>query len=483
LTGLRHGQPFPMAIKLGAMQINDQPFFTALVADISDRKAMIEHLRNLAEHDDLTELHNRSYFMDELERVVDRARRHQQHCTLLYIDLDNFKYVNDTLGHLAGDRLLVEVSQLLVRRARRGDLIARLGGDEFTMLLYGTRAEEAHAIAESFRKALDDYCLLHNGEHVNIGCSIGAATITGETRSAEEALSHADFACHQAKRGGRNRVHVFEKQDEANVAALSLDMGWSRRIKDAIRENRLVLATQPILDLRSGRSRIQEVLVRLQDEQENIVVPDGFLPSAERFGLAVEIDRWVIRHAIRLLAQQRLEQPDLCFSINLSGQTLSHPGLSDVVVVALAEQHLDPAALIFEITETAAIADMSNAIAFLERLKALGCKTALDDFGSGMSSFAYLRDMPVDYVKIDGRFISNMPNSTVDQAMVRAMNDIAHALGKETIAEYVECEKCLVQLREFGLDYAQGNFLGRPVLPAQQTGVVRNGNNLQLIQN
>jgi len=464
LMALRRQQPFPMAIKLGTMQLDNQIYYTALVEDISERKAMLEHLRTLAEHDDLTHLYNRSYFMSELERVVERARRLQQLCTLLYIDLDNFKYVNDTLGHLAGDRLLVEVSQLLGRRARRGDLLARLGGDEFTMLLYGTRADEARAIAESFRKALDEYQFRHDGEVVNIGCSIGAATISEDTRSSQEALSHADFACHLAKLGGRNRIHVFEKEDEINVAAMSIDMGWSRRIKDAIRDNRFVLASQAIIHLQSGKALIHEILVRLRDERDNIVMPDGFLPSAERFGLSADIDRWVIVNTIRHLASLRQFVPELRYTINLSGQTLSQPDVAELIVTELGRQKLDPAALIFEVTETTAIADMLSAEAFLGRLKSIGCKTALDDFGSGMSSFAYLRDLPVDIVKIDGRFVRNLAANPVDQAMVRAMNDIAHALGKETIAEFVESEDSLKLLREIGVDYVQGFHMGRPNL-------------------
>jgi len=464
LIALRRQQPFPMAIKLGTMKLGGQSYYTALVEDISERKAMLEHLRTLAEHDDLTNLYNRSYFMAELERVVERARRQQQHCTLLYIDLDNFKYVNDTLGHLAGDRLLVEVSQLLGRRARRGDLVARLGGDEFTMLLYGTRADEARTIAESFRKALDEYHFRHDGEVVNIGCSIGAATISEDTRSSQEALSHADFACHLAKLGGRNRIHVFEKEDELNVAAMSIDMGWSRRIKDAIRDNRFVLASQPIIHLQSGKAVIHEILVRLRDERDNIVMPDGFLPSADRFGLSAEIDRWVIVNTIRHLAVRRQFMPELRYTINLSGQTLSQPDVAELIITELGCQKLDPAALIFEVTETTAIADMLSAEAFLARLKSIGCKTALDDFGSGMSSFAYLRDLPVDIVKIDGRFVRNLGANPVDQAMVRAMNDIAHALGKETIAEFVESEDSLKLLHEIGVDYAQGFHMARPNL-------------------
>jgi diguanylate cyclase (GGDEF)-like protein/PAS domain S-box-containing protein len=464
MTARRSHNVFPMAIKIGAMQLDGRPLYTALVADISERKAMVEHLRNLAEHDDLTRLYNRSFFLAELERVVERAQRGLQDCTLLYIDLDNFKYVNDTLGHLAGDRLLVELSEIFQHRVRRGDLVARLGGDEFTMLLYGTRADEARTIAESFRKELSDYQFQHDGEVVNIGCSIGATRITAATHSAQEALSHADFACHLAKRSGRNRIHVFEKQDEADVAAMSLDMGWSRRIKDAIRDNHFYLATQPIIDARTGRAGIHEVLIRLRDENGNIVMPGGFLSGAERFGLATDIDRWVIVNTIQALSRRRRFVPDLCYSINLSGQTLSQSDVAELIINELGRQKLDPTALIFEVTETAAIADMAMAVNFLGRLKTIGCRTALDDFGSGMSSFAYLRDLPVDYVKIDGRFVRNMVTSPVDQAMVRAMNDVAHALGKLTIAEFVENEACFRLLQEYGLDFVQGYHLGRPAL-------------------
>ncbi len=425
---------------------------------------MLEHLRAKTEHDDLTGIHNRSYFLGELARVVERAHRQvaDQVSTLLYIDLDNFKYVNDTLGHLAGDRLLIEVSELLRKRARRSDLIARLGGDEFTMLLYDTRAEEAQSIAESFRRALAAYRFRQASEQVDVGCSIGVAMINAESRSAEEVLSRADFACLLAKRDGRNRVHIFDVKDEMNVAALSLDMGWSRRIKDAIEHNRFVLAGQPIVDTRTLQTSAHEVLIRMRDEHGALIMPSGFLPAAERFGLSTDIDRWVIVNAIRMLAEQRRELPDLRYSINLSGQTLSEPAVCDLVIHALRRSGLDPSALTFEVTETVAIANMTLAETFLSKLREIGCSTALDDFGAGMSSFGYLRELPVDYVKIDGRFVRNLAASATDQAMVRAMNDIAHALGKKTVAEFVEDENCFQLLREYGVDFAQGYHLGRP---------------------
>ena len=472
VAGLRKGgDSFPMAIKLGAMQLEGKRLYTALVADISERQAMMEHLRAQAEHDDLTGLHNRSFFLQEIERVVERARRSRQVSTLLYIDLDNFKYVNDTLGHMAGDRLLIEIGGLLRKRARRSDLIARLGGDEFTMLLYDTHADEAQAIAESFRKTLADYRFRHSGDQLDMGCSIGVASITADSRSPQEVLSRADFACHLAKREGRNRVHVFEIQDEANVAAMSLDMGWSRRIKDAIEHNQFVLVAQPVVDTRTKQVAAYEVLLRLLDERGEFIMPNGFLPSAERFGLATDVDRWVIVHALRALTPLVQENPGLRFSINLSGQTLSEPDVCSLIINELRRCKLEPSALTFEVTETVAIANMLQAETFLGKLKEIGCKTALDDFGAGMSSFAYLRELPVDFVKIDGRFVRNMAVNIVDQAMVRAMNDIAHALGKRTIAEFVEDEECFRLLSEYGVDYAQGLYLGRPDLISTVTGI------------
>lgn len=465
LTGQhRDGTQFPVSIKLSTLELRGRRLYTVLVADISEHNAMLEHLKAMAERDGLTGLYNRSYFHEQLELTVERARRAGQCCSLLYIDLDNFKYVNDTLGHLAGDRLLVEVSGILHKRARKSDLIARLGGDEFTVLLFDTHIEQAALAAESYRRALAEYQFRQGGERIDMGCSIGVAPVTPRTGSAEEVLSRADIACHLAKRGGRNRIHVFRVEDEANVASMSMDMGWSRRIKDAIAHDRFVLARQPIVDARNGEVATYEVLIRMRDEHGGLIMPGGFLSSAERFGLAADIDRWVISRAIDQLAVQRRAEPGLRYSINLSGQTLTDHSICDMITEKLRTTQLDPAALTFEVTETVAISDMTRAEGLLSALQALGCRTALDDFGSGMSSFAYLRDLPVDYLKIDGRFVKNLPNSPVDQAMVRAMNDVAHALDKKTVAEFVEDEETLRILAAIGVDYAQGYHVGRPEL-------------------
>ena len=465
----RNGTRFPLALKVSEIVIEDEPLYTALVADISERKALMEHLKKMAEQDGLTGLYNRTYFQQELERVVERARRARESFALLYIDLDNFKYVNDTLGHAAGDKLLIEVADILSHRARKGDLIVRLGGDEFTVLLYAVHPDQIGAIAESFRKALADYYFKHAGKRVDIGCSIGVANITPEVESASQVLSQADVACHLAKCGGRNRIHVFEAADESRVTGMSLDMGWSRRIREAIEHNRFALACQPIVSSQSGEVESFEVLIRMLDDDNGMILPGGFLPSAERFSLSADIDRWVIVNAIETLAAQRRITPNLRYALNLSGQTLTQPSVCDLIIDRLKATGLDPAALTFEVTETVAIADMAVAETFLCKLQEIGCRTALDDFGSGMSSFAYLRDLPVDLVKIDGRFVKNLAANPVDQAMVKAMNEIAHALGKQTVAEFVESEDSLILLKSFGVDYVQGYHLGRPnvILPCK----------------
>jgi len=463
LTGFhKDGASFHMALKVRAVVLDEKEMYAAMAADISERKALMDHLKSVAEHDGLTGLYNRSYFQGEMERLVDLTKRTKQPSALLYIDLDHFKYVNDTLGHNAGDRLLIEISTILVKRARKSDLIARLGGDEFTVLIYNTQADQVHDTAESFRKALADYPFKQGAEQVDIGCSIGVAMITEETQSAGEALSRADISCHLAKRGGRNRVHIFNPTDEADVTAMSVDMGWSRRIKEAIETGCFALACQPIVASHSGEIESFEVLTRMLDEQNRLIMPSAFLPSAERFGLAADIDKWVIVNAMETLSEQRKHSPGMRYSLKLSSQTISDPGVCDLIQETLRRSNLDPAALTFEVTETVAISDMSLVTTFLSRLRQIGCKTSLDDFGSGMSSFSHLRDLPIDYVKIDGRFVKRMATSPVDQTIVKAMNEIAHALGKQTIAEFVEDEVTMNLLRAYGIDYAQGYYLGRP---------------------
>jgi diguanylate cyclase (GGDEF)-like protein/PAS domain S-box-containing protein len=466
ITVLRKdGSHFPMAIKINELEIEDQLLFIAIVEDIGDRLAMMDHLREMAEHDSLTGLYNRQYFMTELDRVVENVRRGSNRgYALLYIDLDNFKYVNDTLGHIAGDRVLVEVTEMLSQRNRKSDLLVRLGGDEFAILIYD--AEEEHVIkaAEAHRVLLADYVFKYDGNVIQLGCSIGITLFGDRPTSKEELLVESDIACHIAKRSGRNQIHVFEADDKKNMTVMSEDMGWARRIKDAIDKNRFCLACQPIMELKSGEILRQEVLLRMRDEEGGLILPAGFLSSAERFGLMRAIDKWVVNNSIKYLSMQLRKNPRLHFSINLSAESVGDQTILDTITSSLIRNEVPPTALTFEITETVAIANLDAAVNFMRQLRNLGCQTALDDFGVGYSSFAYLKDLPVDYVKIDGSFVRDIHRDKLQLAMVRSMNDIAHAMGKYTIAEFVDNADCAQILKEMDVDYIQGYHIGGPRL-------------------
>jgi len=460
----KDGSIFPMSIKVSEMMLDGRRYFTAIVADISERKAMLDHLRHLAEHDSLTGLYNRQYFTDELERVMQRSVRQKGiNCALLYIDLDNFKFVNDTLGHLAGDRVLIEVAGLITKRSRKSDLIARLGGDEFAVLLYDVDAEQARYTAESYRQLMADYTFRHEGRVVDIGCSIGLALFEHDVESREDLMARADIACHMAKRAGRNCVHVYKADDRANMDTMFADMGWARSIKQAIEQDRFVFALQPIVTIPCRAIVSYELLLRMRGEGDEIIMPSGFMPAAERFGLILEIDRWVVRNAIRMLAGVTVE-PTARLSVNLSAMAVGDEEVLRLVTEGLAQHGVDAQRLTFEITETIAMADLSAAAEFLAHLRVLGCATALDDFGVGYSSFAYLKDLPVDYVKIDGSFVRDIAKDSVQLAMVKSMNEIAHAMGKRTVAEYVDNDEVLRLLGEIGVDFAQGYLTGKPRL-------------------
>lgn len=472
----KDGTIFPMSIKLSDMVLDGEHYFTAIVSDISEHKAMLDRLRQLAEHDSLTGLYNRQYFTEELERVVARSRRqHGLDCALLYIDLDNFKYVNDTLGHLAGDQVLVEIGNILRKRTRESDLIARLGGDEFAVLLYDVDHAEAVAAGETYRQRIVEHEFRYEGRVLDVGCSIGVALFDTDVETREDLMARADVSCHMAKRAGRNTVHLYEPEDRANMDTMFADMGWARTIKQSIENDRFRFALQPIVDIHSRRPVSHEVLLRMQDEEDEVIMPAGFMPSAERFGLVLDIDRWVVTHAIEQLGA--LPGPgDTHLSINLSAMSVGDEEILNQITETLRRTGIDPARICFEITETVAIADVGAAAEFMRHLRALGCKTALDDFGVGYCSFAYLKDLPVDYVKIDGSFVRDIGKDALQLAMVKSMNEIAHAMGKWTVAEFVETERVLDMLRAIGVDYVQGYLTGRPELVAGQG---RNGERAQ----
>jgi diguanylate cyclase (GGDEF)-like protein len=404
---------------------------------------------------------NRHYFQEELERTVSRVARNESSCALLFIDLDQFKYINDTLGHAAGDHLLVEIAALLSAHVRDGDLLARFGGDEFTLLLYNICEQDVLRAADNFRILCDEFRFSEDGKTFNLSCSIGVAMIDNQPTSAAEVLSHADLACNIAKQQGRNRTNIYNPAD-LDKADMAADMDWAAQVREMLEHDRFQLVYQPIVSTADGEVLDYEVLVRMVCDDGKIILPGGFMPAAERFGLIHSVDRWIVSRAIQHLASLRAAGHPANFSINLSGKAFEDATLLPLIQELLDSSGLDPTWVTFEITETAAIANLTAAEDFITALKDIGCQFALDDFGSGFSSFAYLKHLPVDKLKIDGAFVKGMAHSSVDQAMVESMNQVAHALGKQTVAECVENEETLLILREMGIDRAQGNYIGRP---------------------
>ncbi|MBI1423828.1 MAG: EAL domain-containing protein [Gammaproteobacteria bacterium] len=429
--------------------------------DITEQKRFEQELTYQAQHDKLTGLYNRNYFQSELERVISRIARSAAECALLYLDLDQFKYVNDTLGHAAGDRLLKECTEMLRKNVREGDLLARFGGDEFTVLLYNIDHSHALPVAQNIRAMFEHYKFMDSGKTFNVTCSIGLTMIDSDTSSADEALSRADLACNISKSQGRNCVHEYSEGD-GEQSVMAEDMGWAARVRDAIDNDRFQVLYQPIVSLKSHQVHAYEVLLRLPTDDGKTIKPGGFIPAAERFGLIQNIDRWIVRQSLTHLAELHDNNVQTQFSINLSGRAVDDPELLPLIQGLLRDSGLNPAALSFELTEEVAIANLQAVRRFINQLKDLGCHVSLDDFGSGFCSFTYLKHLPVDSLKIDGSFIQGLTHTKVDQAMVQSMNQIAHALGKTTIAEAVENGDTWRLLQEYGIDFAQGHFLGRP---------------------
>lgn len=437
-------------------------YITGTARDITANKAYENELTYQAQHDSLTGIYNRKYFQQELERVVSRVARSAADCAVFYMDLDQFKYVNDTVGHGAGDKLLLETTELLRSHIREGDLLARFGGDEFTVLLYNLDREEACTVAEGIRKLFENYQFLDSGKAFNVTLTLGIACITNQTTSADEVLSQADIACNIAKSNGRNRVHIAEPGNNEKDG-LANDMGWASRVRDAFENDNFSLLYQPIISIANGNINDYEVLLRMHRDNGDIILPGGFMPAAERFGLVHNVDRWVVTKALTHLDELTSKfNNNLRFAINLSGRAFEDKELLPLIRGLIDDSQLSPSQLTFEITETAAIANLRDASKFIGKLKDLGCEFALDDFGSGFCSFSYLKKLPVDKLKIDGSFVKNMAESQVDQAMVQSMNQIAHALGKKTIAEFVENNETLELLKSYDVNFAQGNYLGLP---------------------
>lgn len=437
-------------------------YITGTARDITEQKAYETELTYQAQHDKLTGLQNRNFFQQELECLISRIARRQQTCALIYLDLDQFKYVNDTIGHAAGDDLLIEVSQLLKDKLREGDLLARFGGDEFTILLYDTNDHAIDIIAHNLLGFFESYQFYSKSQHFNITCSMGITYINSQTESAESALSQADIACNMAKKQGRNTFHIYDAANK-QLDGMTEDMGWASRVKNAYENDLFSLVYQPIVSVHDGKVEDYEVLLRMDLDDGQRILPGGFIPAAERFGLINNVDRWTVSRSMHALVKLHEENSNIRFAINLSGRAFEDKELLPMIQGILDNTGLEPTCLTFEITETAAIANISAAKTFIAKLKDMGCQFALDDFGTGFCSFSYLKNLPVDKLKIDGSFVQSLDTSKVDRAMVQSMNQIAHALDKKTIAEFVQNEKTLNLLKDYGVDFAQGYHLGMPL--------------------
>lgn len=458
-----HKQGHPVWVRQSCSLIREEgkgDYFMLQIEDITERKRYEERLVQLANLDPLTGLLNRRRFNEEMESYLALARNFNLRGAVLLLDLDLFKYINDSLGHRAGDELLRRVATLLRSQARETDIVARLGGDEFAFLLPYT-GTEAVFIAERILESLRQEQVLAGGRTLNVTCSIGITYFPDHGTTPEDLLSQADVAMYKAKEAGRNNYAIFTPHDDWREQIES-KLSWDRRIREGLRHDRFTLYGQPIMDLQSGQVSRLELLLRLQSETGEIIPPSAFLGVAERYGLIQDIDHWVVRRAIRMVAANREAWPYESFEINLSGKTISDPGMLRLLEDELEQTGLDPACLVLEITETAAISDLEQARRFIKAMKGLGLRFALDDVGAGFSTLHLLKHLDVDYIKIDGGFVRNLPNDVADQHLVKALVAVAKSLGQKTIAEFVENPETLDLLREYGVDYAQGYLIGRP---------------------
>ncbi|HLF95758.1 MAG TPA: EAL domain-containing protein [Methylococcaceae bacterium] len=446
--------------------------FIEIQEDITETRALTEQLSYQASHDVMTGLINRGEFEKRLLALIKGTRQHDAEHTLCYIDLDQFKVVNDTCGHAAGDALLQQMADVLRKLVRKRDIVARLGGDEFGILMESCPLEQAERIISEQHQHIREFRFSWEDKIFTVGASIGLVSITSGSGSLSDLLRQADAACYAAKDRGRNCIHVYKPDDEELVRRHG-EMQWVTRITEALDKNLFRLYGQSIVPLGDDAhapGQHCEILLRMVDG-ERIVPPGAFLPAAERYHLSTHIDRWVIKTLFEHLVDfpQHLDNLNLC-AINISGHSLVNDELLEFIIEQFHRATVPPEKICFEITETAAISNLAHASRFIASLGQLGCRFALDDFGSGFSSFGYLKRLPVNYLKIDGVFVQGMAKDPIDQAMVKSINDIGHVLGKITIAEFVDNQDIAVKLKQIGVDYVQGYFLGKPMPLAELLG-------------
>lgn len=432
------------------------------IHDLTEQHRLAQEIDHQATHDALTGLSNRDEFEVRLRRVLAHSGEHHSLHALLYIDLDQFKLVNDTCGHAVGDLLLQRVSKLLAQSMRPQDTLARLGGDEFGVILEHCSMDQAQGVSQQICDRMEGYRFHHDGRRFRVGTSIGLVLIDQRWSSTAAIMQAADTACYAAKEAGRNRFHTWFESDQV-LRHRHGEMQWATRLEHALDEHRFRLYGQRICPLGSvAPSGLHcEVLLRMVDEAGELIAPGRFLPAAERFYLASRIDRWVVREVLAWLARSPSSAIDT-LAVNLSGQSIGDQSFHRFLVDALSNAHGDIRRLCFEITETAAITDLADATVLIQQMRALGVRIALDDFGVGVSSFSYLQALPVDYLKIDGKFIQGLMDNPLDRTAVGCFHQVAQVVGLKTVAEFVECEQVLEALREIGIDYAQGYLIHRP---------------------
>jgi diguanylate cyclase (GGDEF)-like protein len=415
-----------------------------------------------ASHDQLTNLVNRPEFENRLKQALQNVTTQGRQHVVMYLDLDQFKIVNDTCGHAAGDQLLRQVGALLKQKVREGDTLARLGGDEFGVLLENCPMQEAIRIAHELRQCIADFRFVSEGRSFNIGASIGVIHVADGTLNLTDVLGAADAACYMAKEKGRNRVQFYRPHD-SEVFLRRGEMEWVSRLQRALQEERFALHAQKIISIQDhgARNVHHELLVRMLDEHDKLIPPMAFIPAAERYGMMPLVDQWVVQSAFSKVSS--LGPNCGTYAINISGTSIGDERFLEFVREQLKRYVMPPRTICFEITETAAIANFDKAARFFGELKSLGCLFSLDDFGAGMSSFGYLKHLPVDFIKIDGSFVKDVAVDSVDYAMVRAINDVGHEMGKKTIGESVDGEAGLEALRKIGVDFAQGHWISPPV--------------------
>lgn len=436
-----------------------------LVSELSERRIMEARLQYLVAHDELTGLSNRSGLEKALDFAILRCNNFKQHGVLLDIDLDQFKVVNDIEGHEVGDRLLVEMAVLIRSTLDNNAFISRVGSNLFQVLLSKVQKDKALDIAEQLRMTIDEFDFKSGDNTYNISASIGVAILAPleKIRRPSELMSKAHHACYSAKTLGRNRVSLFEGDDE-HLITLRDDAKWVPQIRRALSEDLFQLVFQPVVKMSNGHVSHYETLLRMVGEGDELLSPAYFIPVAERMGLIHHIDLWVVSHIIDYIAALPKAKEDICFTVNLSSHALQGDYLLPVLKKKLESTWISPSRLTFEITETAAVTNFEKTRLMVSKIRALGCHFALDDFGAGFSSFNYIKNFPVDYLKIDGQFINNLAVDQADQVLVKSMIDVAHSLGKKAIAEYVSNAEILRLLKEFGVDYIQGYLVGVPAV-------------------